>query len=61
MVQKIAFTLFLLITLALKAEATAYYLRGKGDDTKAGTSPKTAWRSLTRASAQTFQIGRAHV
>jgi len=37
---------------------TTYYVDGgSGDDSAAGTSPTTAWRSLTKVSSVTFQPG----
>lgn len=40
------------------ASATNYYLdAANGDDSRAGTAPETAWRSLAKVNATTFQPG----
>ena len=51
--------LFMLVGLLLSgaARATTYYVSNAGDDNQSGTSPATAWRSLTRANAQQYVPG----
>lgn len=47
-----------LLSLASPARAATYHLDSiAGDDTRPGTTPDTAWRSLARANAQVFQPG----
>ena len=36
------------MTLVGRANAATYYVSGRGDDTRPGTSPDTAWRTLTK-------------
>ncbi|MBO9625293.1 MAG: hypothetical protein J7484_02840 [Microbacterium sp.] len=41
------------------AASTTYYVSASGDDSNAGTTPSSPWKTLTRASAQTYSPGDA--
>lgn len=42
---------------AASADTVTYYVSPSGSDAAAGTSPATAWRTLSRADKQTYQPG----
>ncbi len=51
-------TICLLVTIHCVAHAATYYVDGlHGSDTKPGTSPQTAWKSLFKVSNATFHPG----
>ena len=46
------------LSFSLAATAAQYYVDSRsGDDTRAGTSPASAWRSLQKVNAFLFQPG----
>ncbi|GAA2680123.1 discoidin domain-containing protein [Nonomuraea recticatena] len=51
------FAATLVPTTAHAVAATTYYVDADGDDSAAGTSPDSAWRSLAKVNATTFQPG----
>lgn len=57
MIYKIILSLYLAIVFIQVAGASTYYISAQGSDTQAGTSPATAWRTIDRVNATTFQAG----
>ena len=56
--MKFKLILFLFInSLSLSSRATTYYLSSLGDDTSNGTTQASAWRTISRVNATTFQPG----
>ena len=54
---RLLFFLFLLLLVGEQAAATTYYVRIAGNNTQAGTTPATAWRSIARVNAATLRPG----
>lgn len=57
MINKIILLIFLVFSSDSFAIASTYYINTQGDDGAAGTSPATAWRTIDRVNATTFQAG----
>jgi len=46
------------ITLAIRIQAATYYVDSvNGDDYESGTSPQSAWKSMSKINSTTFQPG----
>ena len=45
------------VLLALAANAKTYYLSSSGNDSNSGTDPSSAWQTLSKVNATTFQSG----
>jgi len=50
-------TVLAAVALAGRAQAAVYYVSSQGDDTKAGTSPATAWRTLQKVNNTQLKPG----
>lgn len=48
---------FITFTYSLPVAALTYYISPQGNDTQAGTTGATAWRTIARVNAATFQPG----
>ena len=50
-------SLILLLGLVSTVQATTYYVSPSGNDNNNGTSPSTAWKTITKVNSVTFAAG----
>lgn len=49
--------IFILMFISVPLFATNYYISNTGDDSQAGTSPETAWKTILKVEGQTYNGG----
>ncbi|MFN3531673.1 MAG: hypothetical protein ACK41Q_04045 [Candidatus Brocadia sp.] len=54
---KLLCLVILIVCISTGGKATDYYVNPEGDNTNTGTSPSTAWRTISRVNAHTFKPG----